>query len=950
MEPLRVTDHRNRQGRRVLPHALALLALAALLAGADAQSSNTLLLVEEGRPRAKIVIGQGASAQAQSAAAEMQTYLQRITGAELRIVEERTRGAAILVGQAAARSVQSSLGLEVPSGLTRDFDDEGYVIATVDQNLVLAGNETEPYEGTWYAVYDFLHSLGCRWYFPGEFGEVVPTMATLRVDPVRRLVRPDLRVRDTWYSGHLAQTGSQPADFNTWKRRNRMSKRHLWDHCANPEAKFLQNPVDDSTYRLLPKEKYWDDHPEYFAVLPGGNRNDRFLCMNSPGALQAATDTVLEQFRTRPDHHDFAFSPPDAPVLCHCPECTQAMHGGYGGEGRGDVSDAWFGFVFRLADAVGREMPDKYITTMAYYNRCRPPEGVEGRRSNVLLQLASIQQCTVHSYADPDCWSRQEFAAMLKRWQELTGGQVFYEYDPHDWSHSQRPAWRSQGIADDLRFLKQGGGWGFSNEGQMAWMATGLNYYVRSRLAWDLQQNPQAMITDFCARFFGSAAKPMRSYYNAVEAAIRNCPTHVFAFSKHARDDVPVLFPQALRKRCGRWLREAARLAPQEPFASRVRAFRLHFDRINALAEAHDCALAGDYAGGSEWADKAGRTVADTGDTMLLQDAGPWGGVCSGKGVGDFMRGVLPWTDNTKGRLITALPVRALFRTDPASQGVVHRWYLPTEPRKGWRSILVSTAWHHQGVVTAEGRPYEGVGWYRFSMNWKGGTGERVSLFAPDRRGAALWVWVNGHFAGYLPADAQSPVIDLAAEFASGPNELVVRADGAGGLALPPFLFRPTGKRLTEVSVFPGQWLFRTDPQEQGLAENWHRPGLDESAWQAIPVPAAWEQTAVGPYDGYAWYRVRFTPPAELSGRELALRFGAVDEQAWVYLNGELVGEHTTASTGRTVHQIWDEAFDIPATNLRPGEENMLAVRVHDSLMAGGIHRPVRLLAASPPE
>jgi beta-glucuronidase len=92
-----------------------------------------------------------------------------------------------------------------------------------------------------------------------------------------------------------------------------------------------------------------------------------------------------------------------------------------------------------------------------------------------------------------------------------------------------------------------------------------------------------------------------------------------------------------------------------------------------------------------------------------------------------------------------------------------------------------------------------------------------------------------------------------------------------------------------------------------------------------------------------AWYRVRFKVPADLSGRKLVLHFGAVDEEAWVYLNGELVGEHSAATTGQTVHQIWDQPFDVPLTNARPGAENVLAVRVRDSMMAGGVYKPVRL-------
>ncbi len=921
-----------------VPQIVGLLCLAAACPARD------MSLVRGGRPTAEIVVGQTPSAQARSAAEELQSFLQLMSGAKLPIVPSAggQYAVTVLVGHAAAEAAAAEAGLRVPSGLGERFDDEGYLVATLPGKLILAGNETDPYEGTWYAVYDLLHSLGCRWYFPGEFGQVVPPATDITVPAVCKTVRPQLRVRDTWYSGHLAVTAEQSREFDTWKRRNRMSQRRLWAHCADPEARFLQNPVDDSTYRLLPRDKYWEGHPEFYAMTPGGGRNDRFLCMSSPGALQAAADTVSEHFSAHPDHHTFAFSPPDEPVLCHCPDCTAAMHGGYGAEGNGAVSDAYFGFVFRLADEVARRAPGRYITTMAYYNRCRPPEGVEGKRDNLLIQLASIQQCTLHSYADESCASRQEYAAMLRRWQELTAGQVFYEYDPHDWSHSQRPAWRSQGIAEDLRLLFEGGGWGFSNEGQMAWMATGLNYYLRARLAWDLSQDPAREIADFCRRFFGPAAEPMQQYYSSVEGAIRHCPTHLHAFSAHSRDAIPALFPAHLRARWARLFVEAAADATEEPFASRVRAFRLHCERLDAFARSLDAAAAGDYRTAARLADKMVRTVADMDQSALLQDAGPWGGACSGGGMGDFFRDILPWTDGTLGHLREALPDVALFRTDPASEGVVQRWAV-ADADESWRPLPMAGAWQHSGILTPEGRPYTGIAWYKLSVDFDPGPDPRVGLYVPDLRGSELWLWCNGALAGYMKKGDGAPVLDLTGKLSPGPNALTFRVEGTGGLALPPFLYTPTQAPLTELASLPAQWLLRTDPEDRGRTEGWARPDLDESQWRAVPVPAEWGETWVGDYDGVAWYRVRFTVPAEAAGKRIVLRFGAVDEEAWVYLDGELVGEHTEASTGRTVHQIWDKPFDIELPGAVAGQEHLLAVRVADATMAGGIYKPVRL-------
>lgn len=924
--------------------AMLSLTLAAVGSGGAAAP---VTLVEKGQPHATIVISLTASDQAKQAAQELQTYIEKMSGAKLPIVTEaeNVTGKPIYVGLSKA---VEAMNLRIPSGFTYDFSDEGYVIRVTPAAVVLAGNETPPYLGTLYAVYDFLDSLGCRWYFPGDFGEVVPHRGTIAVAPRSEVHRPELRVRDVWYSGHLAATAQQQAEFQTWKLRTRHCRADFYLNCQLDYASWLQNPTDDSTWRLLPKEKYWSSHPEYYSMNPGGGRNERFICMSNPGALQAATDTLVEFFDQHPDFHTFAFSPPDAPVLCHCPECIRTMNGsGFGGEGNGQASDAYFRLMFELADRLAQKRPDKWIASMAYYNRCRPPEGVEGKRRNVYVQLASIQQCSLHCYTDKGCWSRQQYAAMLRRWAELTSGQVFYEYDPHDWSHLQRPCWRSQGIAEDFRLLKQLGGWGFSNEGQMAWLSTGLNWYVRSKLAWNLKQNPADIEKDFCDNFFGPAARPMLSYYQTIENAMQQTNSHALSGTP---DDLTALLPRTLMDKCGGYLADAQRLAATEPYNTRVAAFRGHYDRMDAYARARECMAHGDYEAAARWGDEMGKCVERVNNTMLLQEAGPWGGSLSGASVAAVARRVLPWTDGTKGKLIASLPPVAAFRADPASDGVLQRWYLPEASTKGGTHLRMTTAWHNQGVVTKEGRGYNGVAWYRAAMNLSSLQQGKARLLFPEVKGSGAWVWCNGKYAGMAEDSGDgNRTVNVSGLLKSGDNLIVIRVQGNGGLSLPPVLFTPTqasafSDNVTDISAFPSEWSFRTDPQGIGEKEGWFKPDFVAGpGWRNLPVTTFWDDL-IGMYPGDGWYRVRFRIPAEAKGKTLVLRFGAVDEEAWIYLNGELIGEHTTTSTGQSIHQIWDKSFDIPVRNFGPGQENILAVRVRNAAAAGGIFKPVRLL------
>jgi beta-galactosidase/beta-glucuronidase len=132
-------------------------------------------------------------------------------------------------------------------------------------------------------------------------------------------------------------------------------------------------------------------------------------------------------------------------------------------------------------------------------------------------------------------------------------------------------------------------------------------------------------------------------------------------------------------------------------------------------------------------------------------------------------------------------------------------------------------------------------------------------------------------------------------------------------------------------------WRFKTDPKEDGHLQKWFAPTQDDSAWLPIEIGKAWEEQGQV-YDGVAWYRGSFDLPAKPSCLAVELAFGGVDEIAWVWLNGEYVGQHDLGAAG------WDKPFALDVTAaLKWGAENQITVRVYDSAYAGGIWKPVDL-------
>jgi hypothetical protein len=151
------------------------------------------------------------------------------------------------------------------------------------------------------------------------------------------------------------------------------------------------------------------------------------------------------------------------------------------------------------------------------------------------------------------------------------------------------------------------------------------------------------------------------------------------------------------------------------------------------------------------------------------------------------------------------------------------------------------------------------------------------------------------------------------------------------------------------------QWRFKPDPAEHGVRDRWLAAEFDDSSWAIIRSDQnnGWESQAFEGYTGYGWYRIELPKLPRHSQKFKYLYFGGVDEQAWVYINGQLVGEHTVQSTGKTINILWDEPFSIDVTKyLRTDGPNIVAVRVHNAAVMGGIWQPVQLVlsdTAAPP-
>lgn len=282
------------------------------------------------------------------------------------------------------------------------------------------------------------------------------------------------------------------------------------------------------------------------------------------------------------------------------------------------------------------------------------------------------------------------------------------------------------------------------------------------------------------------------------------------------------------------------------------------------------------------------------------------------------------------------------------------RWSDPKFNDSTWETIFTPSPWEDEGFPG-----YDGYAWYR----------KRFTA-SPDWKGKSLYldlgliddvdeVYVNGHFIGFSGSFPPGFVTAfdwhrryrLPAEYLipGGENVIAVRVYDSqlGGGIVAGRIGIYEGEPFLQPDIpITGQWKLMT-----GDNMEWADPELDDRKWKHVLVPAHWETQGFRDYDGFAWYRVKFTVPSSVADQRMIMLLGKIDDFDETYLNGERIGRTGNFSRTTQPFQLSEDynqlrAYNVPSGVLQPGKENVLAVRVYDGWMHGGIYDgPIGLIS-----
>lgn len=450
-------------------------AVAQVLASAPARKTQVVRLGDKLRHVA--VRAEGDSIKP---AGDLVRYLNLMTNGELTVNDPTALPdqLTILVG----RSEEAErLGLNFA-----ELHPYGYFIKLVgEDNLVLAGRNVT---ADAYAVFDFLKRFaGYRYFGPGELGEIVPRQEAIALPKTVDITETPSLVSYT----NAGLYGGNGAFFRSWRTTL------LASHWLG---------------KIYPPEKYGQQHPEYYTMVDGkrfvpppGMEGTWQPCVSNPDLPAIAVEyAATEWFPKHPEALGFSVGVNDGGGDCHCPECEKW---------REQYGNPYIPFYNEIGRLLEQRLPGKLACFIAYGGAAEPPHGIT-LEPNLYVEV---------------CSGLQDDLRLLRQWHEAGarhlglydylygGGYVLPRHYPHIMGEAWKRAHRDFGLS---------GAW--TESFIQVWLYDGPRQYVLNELAWDMDQDIDALLADYFEKFYCEAAAPMRAFFDRLEAiyARRPDPLH----------------------------------------------------------------------------------------------------------------------------------------------------------------------------------------------------------------------------------------------------------------------------------------------------------------------------------------------------------------------------------------------------------------------------------------
>ena len=495
----------------------------------------------------EVVIASDAPKTVLFAAEEATNFLSRVFGAPVPIVTSPSAGKASLV---LGDNVHSrAAGIDVAK-LPRD----GFVLRTHGDHVYAAGRDSETADprrcirngslgggirferATLFAVYEFLERFaGCRFFFPGDCGEVTPRQVSFTVSDTDLTRAPYFTSRDPYMGGD----GVWYDDGPPGSERPQSGKVLHWLRLRMDTESV---PCCHGQQWNMIRERFAATHPQYFQM-----RRDSSRCTGTPKPGQKAHDfnqlcqssDVWDVFyedakayltgksaesRGIPSRYNALKSawnqnftngkyvdvmPQDAFHECFCSSCQKA----YDKSSPHYATDLVWGQTAKLARRLKEDGINAVVSQMSYLPYGSVPSFA--LPDNILVTVAQPGPWSVRNRAKFDGQ-----IALFKAWYEKTNRRIRTWTYAHKYGRTRIPGVPVPAPRAYGRFWKAAAPYvcgGFLETEADRSIQQYFNYYVFSKIAWNPDLDVEALIADHHEKMFGAGAQAMAEFYAILE-------------------------------------------------------------------------------------------------------------------------------------------------------------------------------------------------------------------------------------------------------------------------------------------------------------------------------------------------------------------------------------------------------------------------------------------------
>ena len=518
--------------------------------GAAARGDEPLVIADEGKTEYVITLPEEPTEVQTTAANELACFLNQITGATFPIQSETASPACPEAKQLVIGPSKNSAALL--ANLNLSDTDPAYdqvMIQRVGSSVVLTGH---PVRGMLYAVYTFLENdFGCRWWTSSE--STIPANVSPAIDVTAVDYAPKLILRESFYTDFI-QGNDQSGVFAVRMKCNGNSCHIPPQYGSHHSYLYFVH----SFYPIIPPEKYFHDHPDWFPEIGGvrkvgrnvswtgsNKQYDDFVATLQPGQLheegtqlcltndelfEEMLKRVLADIEANPNVTIVSISQNDWRGYCECEKCRAID------EEEGSHSGTLLRFVNRMADEIKKVRPDLYVDTLAYMYTRQPPK-ITRARDNVIIRLCSIECSFVQPLGSGE--QNKSFHDDMVGWSEMASNIFVWDYAT-DFKLYLLPFPNYRVVQDNIKFYVDHNVRGLFEQGDYH-EPTGdfvqLRGWLVAKLLWNPEADQRALMEEFIAGYYAPQLVPVyMEYFDTLSDACEQSGIHLGIFRSTAHD------------------------------------------------------------------------------------------------------------------------------------------------------------------------------------------------------------------------------------------------------------------------------------------------------------------------------------------------------------------------------------------------------------------------------